>query len=187
MWKTFQSNLQIAIPCKTLVQMFCVEFRNFVALVSSTSCGKALEQAGSIFLLLCPLLPDVTQRYCPLYFPKFLSHLPVAPCRHPFKPFPAFSAPQTVTPCKPTTIHFCSQMQKYPTVTNNQKAPVTSVFRGWCSIVSLLKSCHCGKTLSIVPFACQDWASHIKISQITYFSCVFPGKKTLAHGCESKA
>ena len=71
---------------------------------SSTSCGKALEQAGSVFLLLCPLLPDVTQRYCPLYFPKSLSHLPVPPCRHPFKPFPAFSAPQTVTPCNPNPI-----------------------------------------------------------------------------------
>jgi hypothetical protein len=31
-------------------------------------------------------------------------------------------------------------------------------------------------------FAGQDWASHIKISQIAYFSCVFSGKKTLAHG-----
>jgi hypothetical protein len=31
-------------------------------------------------------------------------------------------------------------------------------------------------------FACQDLASRIKISQITYFSCVFLGKKTLAHG-----
>jgi hypothetical protein len=73
--------------------------------------------------------------------------------------------------------------QQSPTT---QRLVVTSAFRSWCSIVSLLKSCHCSKTLSIVPFACQDWASHIKISQITYFSRVFPGKKTLAHG-ESKA
>jgi hypothetical protein len=36
-----------------------------------------------------------------------------------------------------------------------------------------------------MPFACQDLASHIKISQIIYFSHVFSGKKTLAHG-ESK-
>jgi hypothetical protein len=36
-----------------------------------------------------------------------------------------------------------------------------------------------------MPFACQDWSSCIKISQITFFSCVFSGKKTLAHG-ESK-
>jgi hypothetical protein len=89
-------------------------------------------------------------------------------------------------------------MQPYyhPFLFSNAKVPnmqspttkrlvVTSAFRIWCSIVSLLKSCHCNKTLSIVPFACQDWASHIKISQITYFSRVFPGKKTLAHG-ESK-
>jgi hypothetical protein len=27
-----------------------------------------------------------------------------------------------VTPCNPTTIHFWSRMQKYPAVTNNQKA-----------------------------------------------------------------
>jgi hypothetical protein len=36
-----------------------------------------------------------------------------------------------------------------------------------------------------MPFACQDWSSCIKISQITFFSRVFSGKKTLAHG-ESK-
>jgi hypothetical protein len=34
----------------------------------------------------------------------------------------------------------------------------------------------------IAFFACQDLASSIKISQITSFSCVFSGKKTLAHG-----
>jgi hypothetical protein len=36
-----------------------------------------------------------------------------------------------------------------------------------------------------MPFACQDVASCIKISQITCFSFVFSGKKTLAPG-ESK-
>jgi hypothetical protein len=36
-----------------------------------------------------------------------------------------------------------------------------------------------------MPFACQDWSSCIKISQITFFSRVFSGKKTLEHG-ESK-
>jgi hypothetical protein len=36
-----------------------------------------------------------------------------------------------------------------------------------------------------MPFACPDWALRIKISQIPYLSCVFSGKKTLAHG-ESK-
>jgi hypothetical protein len=34
----------------------------------------------------------------------------------------------------------------------------------------------------IAFFACQDLASCIKISQITSFSCVFSGKKALAHG-----
>ena len=38
---------------------------------------------------------------------------------------------------------------------------------------------------NIMHFACQDWSSCIKISQITFFSCVFSGKETLAHG-ESK-
>ena len=33
-----------------------------------------------------------------------------------------------------------------------------------------------------MPFAYQDWALCIKISQITYFSPVFSGKKPLAHG-----
>jgi hypothetical protein len=36
-----------------------------------------------------------------------------------------------------------------------------------------------------MPFACQDLASRITISQISYFSHVFSGKETLAHG-ESK-
>jgi hypothetical protein len=51
-----------------------------------------------------------------------------------------------------------------------QLIPVSQgwIFMWWCG--------------SIMPFACQDWASHVKISQITYFSCIFPGKKTLAHG-----
>jgi hypothetical protein len=31
-------------------------------------------------------------------------------------------------------------------------------------------------------FACQDLASCMNISQITFFFCVFSGKKTLAHG-----
>jgi hypothetical protein len=44
---------------------------------------------------------------------------------------------------------------------------------------------YCGKTFSLIPFACQDWALRIKISQIIYFSHVFPGIKTLALG-ESK-
>ena len=35
---------------------------------------------------------------------------------------------------------------------------------------------------NIILLACQDLASRIKISQITYFSCVFLGKKTLAYG-----
>jgi hypothetical protein len=38
---------------------------------------------------------------------------------------------------------------------------------------------------SITFFACEDLASCSKISQITHFSCVFSGKKILAHG-ESK-
>jgi hypothetical protein len=36
-----------------------------------------------------------------------------------------------------------------------------------------------------MPFACQDWPSGIKISQIPFLSHVFSGKKTFAHG-ESK-
>ena len=38
---------------------------------------------------------------------------------------------------------------------------------------------------SIMPFACQDLATHIRSSQITRFFCVFSGTKTLSHG-ESK-
>jgi hypothetical protein len=38
---------------------------------------------------------------------------------------------------------------------------------------------------SITHFACQKQASQFKISQITYFSCVFSAQKTLEHG-ESK-
>jgi hypothetical protein len=34
----------------------------------------------------------------------------------------------------------------------------------------------------ITSFACQDLASHIKISQITFFSYVFLGEKTIKHG-----
>jgi hypothetical protein len=45
------------------------------------------------------------------------------------------------------------------------------------SVVSKADSCDI-----ITHFDGQDWASHIKISQITYFSCVFSGKQTLEHG-----
>ena len=38
----------------------------------------------------------------------------------------------------------------------------------WCGIITC--------------FACQDLASHMNISQITFFFCIFSGKKTLAHG-----
>jgi hypothetical protein len=35
----------------------------------------------------------------------------------------------------------------------------------------------------IITFiACQDLASRMNISQITFFFCVFSGKKTLTHG-----
>ena len=125
----------------------------------------------------CPLLPDVTKRYCPLYFPNSLSHLLVPPCRHPFKPFPAFSAPQTVTPCNPTTIHFCSQMQKYPTVTNNQKACCHKCFPRLvlCSltfeILPLQQNLnYCAFCLSRLGFTHQNFTNYL------FFQC-FARKK----------
>ena len=134
----------------------------------------------------CPLLSDFTKRYFSLYFPNSLHHLRFLPediHLHHSRTFlhPALWRHATLLPS--ISVLKCKSTQQSPTT---KRLVVTSSFRGWCSIVSLLKSCHCGKTFSIMPFACQDWASHIKISQITYFSCVFPGKKTLAHG-ESKA
>jgi hypothetical protein len=59
-------------------------------------------------------------------------------------------------------LHMMKQKHKY-----GQLMPVSQgwIFLWWCG--------------SIMPFTCQDWASHIKISQITYFSCIFPGKRPL--------
>ena len=124
MWKTFQSNLQIATPCKKLVEMFCMGFRNFVALVYQVKhfLWQCAGTSWFSFLLLLPSAPWCHKKILSFVFSKLPFPSPVPPWRHPFTPFPDFSAPWTVTPCNPTTIHFCSKMQKYPTVTNNQKA-----------------------------------------------------------------
>jgi hypothetical protein len=78
--------------------------------------------------------------------------------------------------------NICINVDNFPRPPTTKRLVVTSGFCGWCSIVSLWQSCHCGKTFSIMPCACQDVASRVKISQITYFSLVFSGKKTLSHG-----
>jgi hypothetical protein len=57
--------------------------------------------------------------------------------------------------------HMVNQKHRY-----DKLMPVSQgfIFIKWCG--------------SITCFACQDWASHMKISQISYFSGVFSGKKT---------
>jgi hypothetical protein len=64
--------------------------------------------------------------------------------------------------------HMVNQQHRYGKLMNHSQVLICIK---WCG--------------SIMPFACQDLASRIKISQMIYFSHVFSGKKTLAHG-ESK-
>ena len=162
-----------------------MDFRNFVALVNQVKhfmwqCTGTSWFSFPPFAALCSLMSHKDTVLCIFQTPFLICQfLPADIHLHHSQPFLNPALWRHATPLPSIFVLKCKSTQQSPTT---KRLVVTSGFRGWCSIVSLWKSCHCGKTFSIMPCACQDVASRVKISQITYFSLVFSGKKTLSHG-----